>query len=118
MALTFLVAFCVAALSGMGVGGAGLLVTFLVFVKKAPQIAAQGANLVFYLFSSLAALAVHLFRTPLLFRCALFLIPFGLVGGFFGTRLALFLPQALLRRLFGALLIAVGAFGLFSRKKD
>ena len=114
---TFLAAFAAALLSGLGVGSAGLFVTYLVFVKKLSQIAAQGLNLVFYLCSSAAALAVHLFRTPLLVRCALFLIPFGLIGSFVGARFATALPQALLRRMFGILLIATGAVGLLSRRQ-
>ena len=117
MWLTAAVAFCVAVLSGLGVGGAGLLVTYLVFVKKTPQLAAQGLNLLFFLFSSTAALTVHIFRTPLLYKCLLFLIPFGLLGSFCGAYLAVLLPQALLRRLFGVLLILSGALALFARKK-
>ena len=118
MWLTAAVAFCVAVLSGLGVGGAGLFVTYLVFARKTPQLAAQGLNLLFFLFSSASALAVHIFRTPLLYKCLLFLIPFGLVGSFCGAYLAVLLPQALLRRLFGVLLILSGALALFSRKKE
>ena len=116
--MTAAVAFCAAVLSGLGVGSAGLFAAYLVFVKKMPQIAAQGLNLLFFLFSSAAALAVHIFRTPLLYKCLLFLIPFGLLGSFFGAYLAAVLPQALLRRLFGVFLILSGALALFARKKE
>lgn len=119
MWLTVCVAFAVAILSGLGVGSAGLLVIFLTLVEQVPQLTAQGLNLVFFLFSSGAALTVHLLRTPLLFACILLLIPGGLLGSFLGTSLAHLLPEAILRRLFGLLLIASGAMGLLrTRARD
>ena len=43
------VTFAVALLSGMGVGSAGLLVTYLALVLGMPQLQAQGLNLLFFL---------------------------------------------------------------------
>lgn len=110
------VCFGVALLSGMGVGSAGLLVVYLTWVERLPQLTAQGLNLLFFLFSSGAALVVHLLRTPLLFGCVLCLLLGGIPGCILGAHLATVLPDQLLRRLFGALLILSGALGLFHRK--
>lgn len=101
----------------MGVGSAGLLVLFLTLVQEIPQLEAQGVNLLFFLFSSGAALLVHLFRTPPLWGLLLLLIPAGLLGAWGGTALALYLPQALLRKLFAAFLVVSGTLGIFSKKK-
>ena len=109
------VAFLAAVLSGLGVGSAGLFVLWLTFVEKLPQFAAQGTNLVFFLFSAGSALCVHTLQTRLLWRALPLLITFGLLGCLLGVRLAAFLPQALLRRLFGAFLIITGALGLFRK---
>ena len=117
MWLLAIVSFLVAILSGLGVGSAGLLVVYLSLVLQLPQLTAQGLNLFFFLFASSAALLLHLLRTPLLYGCLLFLLLGGLPGAFFGTRLAAFLPQELLRTLFGMLLILSGAIGLFKKKK-
>ena len=117
MWITVLVCFAVALLSGMGVGSAGLLVLFLTLVQEIPQLEAQGVNLLFFLFSSGAALLVHLFRTPPLWGLLLLLIPAGLLGAWGGTALALYLPQALLRKLFGAFLVVSGTLGIFAKKK-
>ncbi len=111
------VVFAAAILAGLGVGSAGLFVLWLTFAEKMPQLAAQGTNLIFFLFSSGAALAVHAFRTPLLWKTIACLVVFGLLGSALGVRLATRLPQEMLRRLFGTLLILSGAYGLFSRKK-
>ena len=118
MWLMAIVSFLVAILSGLGVGSAGVLVVYLTFAEQVPQLMAQGLNLFFFLFSSGAALLLHLTRTPLLFGCILLLLPGGIFGSFFGTRLAAFLPEDLLRRLFGALLITSGAAGLLRQRKS
>ncbi len=116
MLTTVVITFSVAVLSGLGVGSAGLLVVWLTLIEGAPQLIAQGLNLVFFILSSGAALAVHLFRTPLLWECVAFLIPSGIIGCFVGTALTTVLPQAILRRAFGIMLIISGTMGLFSRK--
>ncbi len=115
---TAIIAFFVAILSGLGVGSAGLLVVFLTAVEHLPQLTAQGLNLLFFLFSSGASLIVHMLRIPLLLGCILLLLPGGILGTFLGTAAAHILPQALLRRLFGILLILSGSLGLLKKSKS
>lgn len=117
MWLTVFVTLAVALLSGMGVGSAGLLVLFLTTALDMPQLTAQGVNLLFFLFSSGAALLVHLFRTPPFWGLLLCLIPAGLLGAWGGAALALYLPQALLRKLFGGFLLISGLLGLIKKEK-
>ena len=117
MWITATAAFATAILSGMGVGSAGLFVIFLTLVQDTPQLTAQALNLFFFLFSSGAALCVHLFRTPPFWGLLLLLIPTGLLGAWGGSALALYLPQTLLRKLFGGFLLLSGITGLFSQKK-
>ena len=117
MLLDILITLLIAILSGLGVGSAGLLVTYLVLVREVPQITAQSSNLVFFLFSSGAALLIHAFHTPLLGKSLIFLIPAGLLGSIFGVALAGALPEELLRQLFGVLLILLGTLGLFRKKR-
>ena len=117
MWLAVLFFFATSLLAGMGVGSAGLPVIFLTFVQKYPQLTAQGLNLLFFVFSAGAALCVHLFRTPPFWGLVLLLIPAGLLGAWGGTALAAYLPQVLLRRLFGCFLIISGVLGLFGKQK-
>lgn len=109
-------AFGVAVLSGLGVGSAGLLVVYLTAVENLPQLTAQGLNLVFFLFSSGAALLVHLSRTVLLTGAILLMIPGGVAGSLLGTALAGILPEEILRKFFGLLLVVSGVSGLFRGK--
>ena len=115
--LLLAVSFLVAVLSGLGVGSAGLLVVYLVFVEQLPQLVAQGLNLLFFLFSSGAALTVHLLRTPLPYGYLLFLLMGGLPCALLGAHFATLLPALLLRRLFGFFLIICGLLGLLKPKK-
>ncbi|MBO5326678.1 MAG: sulfite exporter TauE/SafE family protein [Clostridia bacterium] len=114
---TVIIAFFVAILSGLGVGSAGLLVVFLTSVEHLPQLTAQGLNLLLFIFSSGAALVVHMLRIPLLFSCILLMLPGGILGTFLGTAVAHIVSQALLRRLFGILLIVSGVLGLLKKTK-
>ena len=116
MWLTFFVALAVALLSGMGTGSAGLLVIFLTLVQGVPQLEAQGLNLLFFLFSAAAALCVHARRTPPFWGLLPLLIPIGLLGARWGTALALRLPQASLREVFGWFLILSGGIGLLRKR--
>lgn len=102
-------------LAGLGIGSAGLLVVWLTLCAGMGQLEAQGMNLLFFILSSGAALAVHVFRTRLPFKFILLMIPAGLVGSFFGTLLAGVLPQLLLRRAFGAFLVLCGIRGSFGK---
>lgn len=116
--LTVAVCFGTAVLSGLGVGSAGIFVVFLTTVGHFPQLEAQGANLCFFLFSSGAALLVHLLKTPLLYGCILLLLIGGVPGSLFGVWLANRIPQLLLRRLFAIFLILSGGVGLLKKRKS
>ena len=116
MTLTAWAAFFLAVLAGMGVGSAGLFVLFLTWWEKLPQITAQALNLLFFLCASGAALLVQLFQKPPTLRLLLFLLPAGVLGAWLGAWLAGFLPQQLLRRIFGIFLILSGCAGFFAKK--
>lgn len=101
----------------MGVGSAGLPVLYLTLVLKYPQLEAQGLNLLFFLAAAGASFAVHLCRTPPVWRVALILLAAGLPGAYLGTHLAVVLSAAWLRRIFGVFLILTGLFGLLPQKR-
>ncbi len=103
----------IALLSGMGVGSAGLLVVWLTMADTVPQLAAQGLNLYFFLFSSGASLCVHLRRRKIYFGLCALMIPTGVVGALLGSFLSSVLDGAVLRRLFGGMLVVCGAVGLW-----
>ena len=101
-----------ALLAGLGVGSAGLPVVYLTLVRDVPQLTAQGSALCFFVLSSGASLLLQLLRESV-DRVVLLLIPMGLLGAWLGSRLAVSLPTALLRTIFGIFLLVTGALGLF-----
>jgi uncharacterized membrane protein YfcA len=114
--LNFLIGLAVSILSGLGIGGGGLLVIFLVLVGGVGQLEAQGINLVFFLFSSGAAMIVHLIRRKLNFKLIFFLTLFGCIGAVIGSLIAQSCDPELIRRYFGILLILSGTTVLFKFK--
>ena len=112
MIFTAIAAFLLAALSGMGVGGGGLFVVFLSLFSDLPQITIQGINLLFFIFSSGAAVLIHVSRRKIFGKAVLTMIVFGILGSLLGSALAGIAPAALLRRTFGIMLVATGILGI------
>lgn len=119
------ISFVTALLSGMGVGGGGLFLLWLIFVTKTEQKTAQGINLLVFaacavgslLFGAISdrvrkekRLAPHkktVLRTVLL----------GGSGSFLGILLAEAAPTVLLRRCFGVFLLLAGTRVLLRKQK-
>lgn len=115
--IDLLVTFIVATLSGMGIGSGGLMVLYLTLLRNAPQLSAQGFNLLFFLFAAASSMTVHLSRRRLRLLPSLLMIAAGLPFAYLGTRAAVLLPESLAQKIFGAFLIIVGLPGVFSVKK-
>lgn len=96
------------ALTGMGIGGGGLLVLYLTWVSGMSQLDAQGCNLLFFVFASAASLFIHNRKRKLDFRLIGISALFALIGAQIGIRLAGVLPEGLIRRMFGWMLISAG----------
>ncbi len=115
--MRLIVSFLLSVLSGMGVGGGGLLVIYLSLYERIGQHTAQGINLIFFLAASLSALIVNLKRRRLCPTRLLITAFFGAISACFGAILASKAEVTLLRRLFGGLLILSGAISFFRREK-
>jgi len=107
--LDIIVFFMIATLSGMGVGSAGLLVVWLTVFDSVPQLAAQGLNLFFFLFSSSASLLIHVKRRKMFWGVIGIMTAAGVIGAFIGSLLANRFDAALLGKLFGGMLLVSGA---------
>lgn len=111
----FIVGFAVALLSGLGIGGGGLLVIWLVLFCGTEQIEAQGINLIWFVFSSCAAIIVHLLKRKLNFNLIGWLVLFGSIGAIMGSALAKSIEPIIVRKCFGILLTASGIWTLLKR---
>lgn len=107
-----LVALLIAALSGMGVGGGGLFVIYLSLLTDTPQLAAQGMNLLFFLFSSGASMVIHLQKRRILWWAVGWMILLAIPSSLLGTLLSSLVSQSLLRKIFGGMLVTAGILSL------
>ena len=115
--INIVASFLIAVLSGMGVGSGGLFVIWLTIIVGTPQIAAQGLNLLFFLFSAGASLLVHVSKRKMLWGAVLLLTAVGIIGSLIGSLIAGVISADLMKKLFGAMLIASGSFVIFKKPR-
>lgn len=96
-------------ITGMGIGGGGLLVLYLTAFRGLGQLAAQGCNLLFFVFASAASLFIHNKRRQLDFKLIGIAAALALIGAQAGVRLAQILPEETVRHLYGWMLIIAGS---------
>lgn len=102
------VSLVLGAMCGLGIGSAGLFVTYLVIICGVPQLRAQGANLLFFLASGGSAMMIHLRRRRIpLSRFVRIAVPAAVFSAL-GASVAPHIPAAALRPAFGVLLILAG----------
>ncbi len=106
--VNIIAAIAIAVLSGMGIGSGGLFSIWLTAVAGMPQLAAQGMNLLFFMFSGGASMLLHLSRRKIYWRAVLLLSSTGILGTVVGSVVAGLLPVKLIRVAFGMMLIGSG----------
>ena len=100
----------------LGIGGAIIMIPALVFLLGISQQTAQGTSLAVMLPPVGIIAAYNYYKAGQVnIRFAVILAVFFLVGSYFGSKLALNLPQALLKKIFGILLLLVAAKMLLSK---
>ncbi len=113
MIVDFFIGIIIAALAGLGVGGGGLLVLYLVFVKNMEQLSAQGINLLFFIAAACSSLFYHRKKRRIDYRLCVMLAVFGVVGAVIGSIIAHSVEPLLIRKIFGWLLVGSGVVTLF-----
>jgi uncharacterized membrane protein YfcA len=117
MVILIIIGVITGLMAGMlGIGGAIIMIPALVFFMGFSQQMAQGTSLAVML------PPVGIFATYNYWKAgqvdikfALILAAAFIIGSFFGSKIALNLPQAVLKKIFGILLLLVAAKMLFSK---
>jgi uncharacterized protein len=100
----------------LGIGGAIIMIPALVFFMGFSQQTAQGTSLAVMLPPIGIIAAFNYYKAGHVnFKFALILACAFLLGSYFGSKLALNLPQAALKKIFGVLLLLVAAKMLFTK---
>lgn len=105
-------------ISGMGIGGGTILIPALVIFAHPEQHIAQSVNLLFFIPTAIIALIVHIKNKHIDFKMAVPIILAGLIGAFFGSRLALSLSGLQLRKWFGVFLLFMGLYEVLRKGKN
>jgi uncharacterized protein len=100
----------------LGIGGAIIMIPALVFIMGISQQTAQGTSLAVMLPPIGILAAYNYYKAGQVnIKFAIILAVCFLIGSYFGSRLALTLPQQLLKKIFGVLLLLVAAKMLLSK---
>jgi len=100
----------------LGIGGAIIMIPALVFFMGFSQQTAQGTSIAVMLPPVGILAAWNYYKAGQVnIKFALILAVCFLVGSYFGSKLALNVPQALLKKIFGILLLLVAARMLLSK---
>ncbi len=104
-------------MSGMlGIGGAIIMIPAMVFLMGLDQRTAQGTSLWVMLPPiSIFAAMNYLKEGYVNMKFAIILVAAFIIGSYFGSKIALNVPQEALKKVFGILLLAVAAKMLFSK---
>lgn len=116
--INFIVSLAVSVLSGMGVGGGGLLVIYLTLFLGKEQFLSQGINLLFFLAASVSSLFIHLRQRKIDRRTVFAVAGIGSVGVILGSLLAGYLPGDVLRKIFAGFMVAAGTLQLFKKEDE
>jgi len=116
--LDMIAAFAVAAMSGMGIGGGGLLVIYLTLARSVEQVEAQGINLLFFLFASSASLFVHFKKRKFYFPVITVAAVIGIAGAAAGSVTANVIDPSVIQKLFGGFLTVSGLITFFKKSKS
>lgn len=114
----FVVGLLTGVLSGCGIGGGSLLVLWLTLFEGMPQFTAGGINLLYFLACAPAALVSHVKNRLIDRKAVLSCVPAGALTSLAAALLASHTDVSLLRRLFGVLLLVIGAKELFTKRKN
>jgi len=100
----------------LGIGGAIIMIPALVYILGISQHTAQGTSLAVMLPPIGIIAAYNYYKAgEVNIKFAIILAVFFLVGSYFGSKLALTIPQQTLKRVFAVLLLLVAAKMLFSK---
>ena len=100
----------------LGIGGAVIMIPALVYLLGISQQTAQGTSLAVMLPPIGVIAAYNYYKSGFVnIKFAIILAVFFLVGSYFGSKLAINIPQNVLKKIFGLLLLLVAAKMLFSK---
>lgn len=103
--------------SGLGIGGGTILIPALILLYDLEQQTAQNINLIYFIPTALIALVSHMKQGNVEKKLVRPLVLYGIAGAIAGAFLAVRMESALLRKIFGGFLFAMGIYEFFKKKE-
>ncbi len=105
-------------ISGFGIGGGSLLVLYLTLFGGMEQYQAGGINLLYFIGCAPASLIGHIRQKTIDWQIVIWCAAAGVAAAIPASLLAAVINTAILRRLFGGILLYIGIKELFFCKKS
>ncbi len=107
--------------SGMGMGGGTILILCLSLFLGKDQHIAQGANLVFFVPTSIVAIITNIKEKLIQWKTAITVAIFGVIGAIIGAKISINLDTNTLKLYFGIFLLCIAGlevYSLFFKKQN
>ena len=104
-------------IGAMGLGGGAVLLIYLSLIKNIDQLKAQGINLLFFIPVAVFSVIIYAFKKEIKWKPVLLLSVSGLLGAFVGVWISGIVGAKIIGKVFGGLLLIMGAFQVFSAFK-
>ena len=112
--IDFILIMLISMLMGLGVGGGGLYIVYLTLWQGIDSALARGTNLLFFVMTSAAALAVHLRKRKIFPLQLTVIIIFGSLGSIIFANLGNILDPEIPKKVLGSVLILSGGLSIAS----
>lgn len=103
--------------SGMGMGGGTILILCLSLFLGIDQHIAQGANLIFFIPTSITSIITNIKQKLIQWKTGLCVSTFGVIGGIIGAKISINLDTSKLKIYFGIFLLVIAAIEIFTLLK-
>ncbi len=114
MMLNILIGVISGIVSGMGMGGGTILILCLSLFLGKEQHIAQGANLIFFVPTSIASLFINIKQKLVKWKIGLTVAFFGIIGAIIGAKISVNLDTNRLKLYFGIFLLVIAVFEIYS----
>ena len=105
-------------IGAMGLGGGAVLIIYLSLFTETEQLMSQGIYLLFFIPIALIAVIIYAIKKKIKWKLTLKISLFGIIGTLAGWYIAGFLGGEIIKKLFGGLLLFLGAKELFFKEKN
>lgn len=116
--MPYLIGLISGIIGGMGIGGGTILIPAFILFMSIDQHIIQSVNLIYFIPTAAAALAIHVRNKLIEYKTALSIIIFGVLGAAIGAYAAINLPSSTLKKLFGIFLFFMGIYEIFAKTKN